>query len=101
MDHLKPYVGENSPFPWVDTEGKPIEQVEPETSISFHNQNDLEGLLSTDLSAEMSDLLFPEDEIIEYEEPGSLNEHAHTPGVKSPVRTRAGRAIKPRDIYSP
>lgn len=102
IDHLKPYLGENSPRPWVDPEGNPIDCNQTEILTEPENQNDSSQRWSPDLSENMQDLFYPDDEdVIEYEEPESLSVHIPPPLVRSPIRTRAGRAVRPRDIYSP
>lgn len=98
MDHLKSYVGENSPQPWVGMDGNLIQElgISIDENLSPNNNEYLEGEPEAELSS--PDI----EDIIEYEEDMGYSPlvDMHTP-IRSPIRTRVGRAIKPRQIYSP
>ena len=109
VNHLKSYIGENSPRPWVGPDGEPVPGVnlpsipedEPleieqphdlsESQESNESQHFVES--NIDFQPELSPL---DHESIEFEE-----EPYVSPSRQSPVRTRVGRAVKPRQIYSP
>ena len=109
VNHLKSYLGENSPRPWVGPDGEPVPGVnlpsipedEPleieqphdlsESQESNESQHFVES--NIDFQPELSPL---DHESIEFEV-----EPYVSPSRQSPVRTRVGRAVKPRQIYSP
>ena len=87
IDHIKPYLGENSPEPWVTV------NVETDTEASQNKMLPIPELQEESLP------------ISESREEGEESNYVPLPSdttvVKSPVRTRVGRAVKPRQIYSP
>lgn len=93
VDHLKQYVGENGPQPWVGTEEN--------GDIDFNQSEAVLPSGNARNSDELSVFSPLEDEnVLEYEEMSYPPLESTSP-VRSPVRTRVGRAVKPRDIYSP
>ena len=89
VDHLKAYLGENNPRPWVGLDGIPVnvsEEEGPTDSYQWEEQN--------------PDLYVTYEEESTLNEPEPLPEPVGSPNP-SPVRTRVGRIVKPRQIYSP
>ena len=105
VNHLKSYMGENSPRPWVGPDGEPIPGVNmpisPEIALNEQESRPVNGTVEPDnldspQSTLQSELLPLEQESFEYQE-----EPYESPSRQTLVRTRVGRAVKPRQIYSP
>lgn len=108
IDYIKPYLGENSPTPWVDKDGNPVVAEEPDSSRNepslVQNQYDSSMMYDDPDFEGQDDLDFTQDTSNEFSEHEEELEVEYEPDPvslpKTPVRTRAGRVIKPRDIYS-
>ena len=89
VDHLKVYLGKTCPRPLVGLDGIPVnvsEEEGPDDSYQWEEQN--------------PDLYVNCEEEITLNEPEPLPEPVCSP-YPPPVRTRDGRIVKPRQIYSP
>ncbi|MEW8545935.1 MAG: hypothetical protein AB2693_20630, partial [Candidatus Thiodiazotropha sp.] len=98
VDHIKAYRGDNSPIPWVGPNGEPIpgENAIPGPRVEPRPEsNPMDGTIENQpFSNELEEELLP----LDYESEG---EHELPIERQTPVRTRVGRAVKPRQIYSP
>ena len=111
VDYIKSYLGENSPTPWIDSDGNPVftKEVEDKQNDSSLTQNQYDSSYFYDdpdfVGQDDRDMSQDRDSNIETPEIEEELEREHEPDpiilTKTPVRTRAGRVVKPRDIYSP
>ena len=105
VDHLKAYLGEYGPIPWVGPDGETIhrENIENSTSVPpVETPKEFIPSINEDSKTDEEPRNEPLIELppLDYEsEEEPLEE---IPFERwSPVRTRVGRAVKPRQIFSP
>ena len=110
VDYIKSYLGENSPTPWIDSNGNPVftKEWEDKQNDSSLTQNQYDSSIFYDDPdfAGQDDLDMPQDQDSNIETPAMEDEleREHEPDpfilTKTPVRTRAGLVVKPHNIYS-
>ena len=93
VDHLKPYLGEAPLAPWVQTEIEDEERQIPNDDMLNNQGEEFERV--NDESTHDVPLSGQNENELSFEE----NESGTPKG--RPVRTRAGRIVKPRVIFSP